>query len=167
MNAPTQTQPTREVTLTRTFDAPRDIVWIAWTDPRQLAQWWGPKGFTNLVTAWDARPGGAIDLVMRASVEIAKQIGMSDHPMTGTFHEVVAPERLVFTAVARDADGNPLLEARTTVTFTDQGGKTAVTVHASAKGIAPMSARMLEGMDAGWSQSLERLGEHLARARRM
>lgn len=123
----------------------------------------GQKGFTNIVRAWDARAGGEIDLTMRASDEIAKTIGMRDHPMTGIFHEVMAPKRLVFTAVARDGEGNPLLEAHTTVTFAEVGGKTTVTVHAKATGIAPISAQMLQGMEAGWTQSLERMAELVAR----
>jgi uncharacterized protein YndB with AHSA1/START domain len=162
MNASGQTQPTRELTLTRVFAAPRALVWLMWTEPRHVAEWWGPKGFTNIVHQWDARAGGEIDLTMRASDEIAKAIGMRDHPMTGNFHEVVAPERIVLTAVARDAHGNPLLEAHTTVTFAEFDGKTTVTVRAKAVGIAPVSAQMLEGMEAGWSQSLERLAERLA-----
>jgi len=142
------------VNLSRVIDAPRALVFEAWTDPKHVEKWWGPKNFTSIVDMWDARPNGAIRLQMRA------QSGFS-HPMTGTFHEVVSPERLVFLAVAEDDAGNRLLESLTTVTFEEQGGKTKLTVHASAVGIAPIAAQMLQGMEQGWSQSLERLDEQV------
>jgi uncharacterized protein YndB with AHSA1/START domain len=146
----------REVSLTRVFDAPPQLVWMAWTDPRHMAQWWGPKGFTNPVCELDVRQGGAIRIHMRAP-------NGAVHPMTGTFEEIIPPERLVFTAVARDHDGNALLEAHTTVTFEDVGGRTKLTVHARAVGIAPIAPQMLAGMEMGWTQSLERLAELVER----
>ena len=142
----------REVLLTRTIDAPRKLVFEAWTDPKHMAQWWGPKGFTNPVCEIDARPGGAIRIHMRGP-------DGSVYPMTGTFREVLPPKRLVFTAVAEDLDGNPHLEALTTATFEEEGGRTKVTVQASAVGLSPLAPQMLAGMDAGWTQSLERLAE--------
>lgn len=154
----------REITITRIFDAPRALVFKLWTDPKHMARWWGPKGFTNPVCEMDVRPGGAIRIVMRAPDDIAAQIGR-DHPMSGTFHEIVAPERIVFTAVAEDAAGEPLLRSLTTVTFEDQNGKTKLSVHAKAVGIAPIAPRMLAGMEAGWTQSLERLAELVGRVR--
>jgi uncharacterized protein YndB with AHSA1/START domain len=146
----------REVILTRIFDAPPQLVWMAWTDPRHMAQWWGPKGFTNPVCELDVRQGGAIRIHMRAP-------NGAVHPMTGNFEEVIPPERLVFTFVARDQDGNPLLEGRTTVTFEDVGGRTTLTVHARAVGVAPIAPQMLAGMEMGWTQSLERLAELVER----
>ena len=140
----------RTVTITRVFDAPRELMFRLWTEPKHLAQWWGPKVFTNPVCEVDARPGGAILIHMRGPDGVT-------YPMTGTFHEVVAPERIVFTAVARDLQGNPLLEAFTTVTSEDQRGKTKLTVNARGVGIAPVAPQMLAGMEEGWSQSLEKL----------
>jgi uncharacterized protein YndB with AHSA1/START domain len=158
MTAIASTKPSaqREVTLTRTFDATRRMVFKLWTEPEHMAQWWGPKGFTNPVCELDARPGGAIRIHMRAPDGTV-------YPMSGTFREVVEPERLVFSAIAEDLEGNPLLEALTTVTFAEHGGKTTVTVHAKAVGIAPLAPQMLDGMQAGWTQSLERLAALLAR----
>jgi len=144
----------RTVVITRVLDAPRELVWKAWTDPEHLAQWWGPRGFTNPVCELDVRRGGALRIVMRAP-------DGAEHPMRGVFREVVKPERLVFTAVAQDERGNALLEALTTVTFAEDAGKTKLTVHARAVGLATAAARMLEGMQAGWTQSLERLEAHL------
>jgi uncharacterized protein YndB with AHSA1/START domain len=148
----------RTVVITRTFDAPRELVFKAWTDAKHLAQWWGPKGFTNPICEVDARPGGALRIVMRAP-------DGAEHPMTGVFREVRAPARLVFTNVAVDRDGKPLLEGLTTVTFAEQGGKTKLTVESRAVGLVAYAARMLEGMEAGWTQSIDRLGDHVARMR--
>ncbi len=150
MSASVEAPARREVTLTRIFDAPVQLVWTAWTDPRHLAQWWGPKSFTNPVCELDLRPRGAIRIHMRAPDGAV-------YPMTGEFEEIVPPERLVFTSVARDLAGKPLLEGLNTVTFEDVGGKTKVTVHSCAVGLAPAAPQMLAGMEMGWTQSLDKL----------
>jgi len=105
----------------------------------------------------DVRVGGALRIVMRAPDGV-------DYPMSGRFCETVPPERLVFNAVAEDAAGNPLLESLTTVTFEEQDGKTKLTVEASAIGLAPVAPQMLAGMQAGWTQSLEKLEAYVAMA---
>jgi len=158
MTAPVR-KPTaeREVTLTRVFDGPRELVWRMWTDPRHMAQWWGPKGFTNPVCEMDVRVGGAIRIDMRGPDGTV-------YPMTGTFREVVAPERLVFMAVPIDAAGTVQLESLTTVTFEAIGGKTRLTVHAKAVGYVAAAVGMLAGMETGWTQSLERLEALVASA---
>ena len=92
----------RELVLTRVFDAPRELVFKLWTDPKHVAQWWGPHGFTNLVCELDLRPGGAILIDMRGPDGIV-------YPITGVYQEVVRAERLVFTSAALDLDGNPML----------------------------------------------------------
>jgi uncharacterized protein YndB with AHSA1/START domain len=149
--APSQ-RPQRSVTITRVINAPRARVFDAWTDARKMAQWWGPKHFTNPRCEIDARPGGAIYILMTAP-------DGTEYPMRGTFREVVSPERLVFTSVAEDSEGNALLEATTTVTFEDQDGKTKLTVAAHALGISPLSPQMLAGMEPGWMQTIDRLEE--------
>src|SRR5579864_4389397 len=88
----------RVMEMTRVFDAPRKVVFAAWTDPKQMAQWWGPTGFTTPVCELDVRPGGAIRIDMRAP-------DGTIYPMTGVYKEIVPPERIVFTAVALDKDG--------------------------------------------------------------
>jgi len=148
--------PVCDVVLTRVFNAPRDLVFKAWTDPEQMAKWWGPDGFTNPVCELDARPGGKIRIDMRAP-------DGTIFPMTGTFYDVEEPTRLVFSQVAADHDGNALLKGHTVVTFEDQGEKTKVTVRSSAIGIAPVAADMLKGMEMGWTQSLVRLDALVSR----
>ncbi|HEY3268464.1 MAG TPA: SRPBCC domain-containing protein [Armatimonadota bacterium] len=143
----------REMILTREFDAPRAIVFRAWIEPEQMARWWGPKDFTNPVCELDPRPGGSIRIDMRAPDGAV-------YPMTGTFLEVVEPERLVFTSTAfEDDDGEAGLEVVTTVAFAECGGKTRLTVHANVVHASPEMAGALNGMDEGWSQSLDRLAD--------
>ena len=110
----------REITIIRVFNAPRALVFKAWTDAKELAQWWGPKGFTNPVCELDARVGGAIRIHMRSP-------DGSVYPMKGEFREIVPPERIVFTNIAVDAADNPIIEGLTTVTFVERGGKTCGT----------------------------------------
>jgi uncharacterized protein YndB with AHSA1/START domain len=145
----------KELTLTRVFDAPRERVWKAWTDPKLLAQWWGPNGFTSPVCEVDPRPGGAILIHMSGFGMLA--------PMAGIFKEVVEPERLVFTnnAFFEVPPVKPLIEGITTVAFTDLGGKTRLTVHNTILRATPEAAQALAGMEPGWTQSLDKLAEFL------
>jgi len=147
--------PARELTLTRVFDSPRELVFKAWTDPKHFAKWWGPDGFTNPVVELDVRPGGTIRVCMRSPQG-------QDFWMPGVFREVVPPERLVFTAMVGDA-ANPHLEDVNTVTFTDQGGKTKVTLHTRVVKVTPEGQQFLEGMDEGWNQTLDHLGQYVGK----
>jgi uncharacterized protein YndB with AHSA1/START domain len=143
-----------DVNISRTFEAPRDLVFRVWTDPKHLAQWWGPHHFTNPRCEFDARPGGAIHIDMRAP-------DGAIYPMRGVVKEIAPPERLVFTSMPIDDKGNELFEVLTTVTFAEQGGKTTVSVNAHVVRIeAPEAEAMLAGMQEGWTQSLERLEEY-------
>jgi uncharacterized protein YndB with AHSA1/START domain len=140
----------RELTITRVFDAPRAQVFAAWTDAKQLAQWWGPKGFTNPVCEFDARVGGALRIHMRGPDGTV-------YPMRGVIQELVVPERIVFTNIALDAKGNHLLEGLTTVTFAEVGGKTKLTVHTRAVAVVAEAEAYLQGMEVGWTQTVDRL----------
>ena len=141
----------RSLVIERTFDAPRALVFRAWTDPNHVQQWWGPHGFTNPRCQWEARPGGAIHVDMRGPDGTV-------YPMPGQFHEVVEPERLVFSSSAVDG----ALEVVTTVTFADAGDKTAMRLEAIVVKATAEAQGALSGMAEGWKQSLERLGEELA-----
>ena len=149
----------RELTLTRVFDAPRVLVWKAWTDPAHLRQWWCPRGFTNPVCEVDLRPGGTLRLVMRGP---AGTPFSGDMPMTGEYREIVEPERLVFvTRILPDDAGNPQLEVHHTVTFIEQAGRTTLTMQATVVTASAQADGPLSGMREGWSQSLDKLAEHL------
>jgi len=140
----------REVTIVRTIDAPRALVFQAWLDPEQLARWWGPRGFTNPVCETEAREGGAWRIVMRAP-------DGAEYPCHGVYREIVAPELLVFTNIATDKEGNSILDGLTSVTFADVDGQTRLTLETRATAIVPGAVVYLSGMDAGWGQSLDRL----------
>lgn len=146
----------RRLTITRVFDAPRDLVWKAWTDPKHVARWWGPHGFTNPVCELDLRPGGALRIDMRGPDGVV-------YPMRGVFREIVAPERLVFTTRAlEDTEGNPQLEGLNTVTLVEESGKTTLTLHAVITKATLAAQPALAGMAQGWTESLERLAGALA-----
>ena len=144
----------REFIITREFDAPRELVFEAWTDPKHLAQWWGPKGFTNPVCEWDTRPGGKIYDVMRAPNGV-------DYPMGGEFREVVAPERLVFSCGALDEKGKLLFEFLHTVTFVERNGKTKLTIQSRVTKTTAEANQYIGGYEMGMTLSLERLAELL------
>src|SRR5580698_5471628 len=116
-NKETEDYAGREFVITREFAAPRELVFKAWTDPKHLAQWWGPRGFTNPVCEWDVRVGGKIYDVMRAPEG-------QEHPMGGEFREIVPPEKLVFMCGPLDEQGKMLFEFLHTVTFAEVKSKT-------------------------------------------
>ena len=144
----------QELITMRMFDAPREVMFKAWTEPERLKRWWGPKGFTNPVCEVDARPGGAIRIDMRAPDGVV-------YPMTGTFVEIVKPERLVFISAALDNNGEPLFEVLNTVTFAAEGDKTRLTLHARVSKVRGEAAPYLAGMEEGWSMSLDRLADEV------
>jgi uncharacterized protein YndB with AHSA1/START domain len=146
----------RTLLLRRVFHAPRFLVFRAWTDPEYVAQWWGPKDFTNLICELDARPGGGIRIDMRGPDAVV-------HPMRGIFNEIVEPERLVFTSGALDENGDLLFEVVTTVTFSERGGKTTLTLQARVVKSTARAGRRLDGMTEGWTQRLSRLEALVAR----
>src|SRR5579872_4481071 len=132
---------TKEVTITRILNAPRELVFKAWTDPDQMIQWWMPNGFTNRDCIMDVRPGGEWQICSDAP-------GFPNHWMKGIFKEIISPEKLVFTVAAFiDDNGLPKLENVNTVTFEDMGGKTKLTVNAKVLKHSPDMAMALAGME--------------------
>jgi uncharacterized protein YndB with AHSA1/START domain len=110
----TQSAVDREIVTTRILNAPRELVYRAWTDPKHVEKWWGPNGFTSTIQEMDVRPGGVWRLVMHGPDGV-------DYKNKSIFVEVAAPERLVYEHVS----GPKFLS---TVTFEDMGGKTKVTM---------------------------------------
>jgi len=139
----------REITLVRTFDAPRELVFSMWTDAKNLAQWWGPHQFDNPVCEADARPGGPIVIHMRGP-------DGNVHVMGGAYLEITPPSRIVFTTTVDD-DGVRILEGHNVVTFEEAGGKTKMTLQSKVAGFTEITKFMVGGFDAGWTQSLEKL----------
>ncbi len=145
--------PERVLVLTRLFDAPRALVFRAWTRPEHLVRWWGPKGFTTPSCEMDVRPGGAFRILMRSPEG-------TDHRLRGVYREIVEPERLVFTWAWEDEDGNPGHETVVTVTLAEQGARTELTLHQAV--FESVTAR--DSHRGGWTECLERLAEYLASA---
>jgi uncharacterized protein YndB with AHSA1/START domain/DNA-binding transcriptional ArsR family regulator len=137
-----------ELTLNRTYDAPRSLVFAAWSSAEQIARWWGPNGFTAPVCEVDFRPGGKLVILMRGH-------GM-EHWMRGSFDEIVDQERIVFTVDAGDEGGHLI---HTVVTFAGQGGKTVLTIEQTI----PKNPMMAKGQRQGWTEQLARLDGLLAR----
>ena len=155
-----------EFVISRTFDAPRELIWKAWTDPKEMTQWWGPRGFANPVCELDVRVGGAWRIVMRSSEG-------GDYPCHGFYREIIDQEKLVMTMDVsghpnewwdmvlpnRDKTQTPLLAMIQTVTFEKLGGKTKLTVRIRFDSVAIRDSMLKMGMTEGWSQSLDRLAE--------
>ena len=139
-----------EMEMTRFFRAPRPRVWQAWTDVDQLAQWWGPKMFTNPRCEIDLRPGGKIHIDMRAPDGTV-------YPMGGEFEEIVPPERLAFLASALDGQGEPMFVNRNTVVLRELDGGTEISLHVVVVSSTAIAPQYLKGMREGWSGSLDKL----------
>ena len=151
-NSPTTEQAASELVLTRVFDAPRRLVFEAWTEPEHLERWQGaPRGFTVTAHEVDLRPGGPYRVCMRSPEGV-------DHWLQGVYREIVEPERLVFTHAWLDAEGKPGNETLVTITLTERGGKTELTLHQTAF----ESVESRDGHRAGWTSTFDRLAEYLA-----
>jgi uncharacterized protein YndB with AHSA1/START domain len=146
----------KEVNITRIFNAPRDVVYDAWTTTDILSKWWGPKGFTNPVCELNLYDGGAIRIDMTGPDGTV-------YPMGGTFHELVKPSLLVFSTTAfDDAENGSKLEAVNTVSFSEEDGKTSLNLHASVIKAEGDGIEAVNGMEEGWNQSFDRLAELLS-----
>lgn len=149
------------ITITRVFDAPRELVYKAWTDPERLAQWWGPHGFTNPVCEVDLRPGGIWRIDMQGP-------DGTIYPNKGVYQEIVAPERLVYSDVVDEGETawgeTPPPSSTNTVMFEEDDGKTVVTLVTRLPSSEARDAMVEMGAIAGWTESMERLEALLARA---
>jgi uncharacterized protein YndB with AHSA1/START domain len=139
--------PQGELVLTRTFDAPRDLVFKVWTDPKHVAKWWGPHGFTTTIHEMDVRPGGAWRYSMRGP-------DGNDYPFDGEFVEISAPERLVFVGTIHSETGH---DVWTEIGFIEREGKTHVRVHQ----VYAFEGDATRGAPIGWSMQFDRLEKYL------
>ena len=152
----TATEPSeRELVITRIFDAPRSLVFKAWTEPERQAQWLGPRGFNSKILSSAKGPGDDYRYEMRNPEG-------GDHWQQGQVREMREPERLVFTSYWTDAAGKATTaETVVTLTFEDVGGKTRLTLRQT--GFESVNARDMHR--GGWNSSFDCLGEYLAGAR--
>ena len=160
-----------EFVITRVFDAPRALVWKAWTEPERMMRWWGPKGSTMLDCKMDLRPGGIFHYRMRY---------INGQDMWGKFvyREIVAPERLVFINSFSDAEGgltrHPLsptwpLEMVSTLTLSEHQGTTTLTMQWIPLSPTESERKTFEAghqsMQQGWTGTLDQLAEYLGGGR--
>lgn len=155
----------REVFITRVFDAPRELVFKAWTDPVHLARWFAPHGCAITFREIEIREGGSF----HSCIHVPEG---QDCWCRGDYREIVAPERLVFTMALADEQGNPAepeevhkdpdwpQETVVTVTFSEQDGKTLLTLHQSVS----ETVAKRTGAYPSWLQMLDRLAGELAQA---
>ena len=159
-----------EFVISRVFDAPRELVWKAWTEPERLMHWWGPKGFKMRSAKLDSRPGGIFHYCLQSP---------DGNDLWGkfVFREIVKPERLVFVVSFSDEKGgmthHPIspdwpLEMLSTVTFAEHQGRTTLTVkwipiHATELERKTFEAGR-ESMKQGWTGTLDQLTDYLVKA---
>ncbi len=144
----------RSIVGTRIFDAPRELVFAAFSDPKHLAQWWGPIGFTTTTSSFDFRPGGVWRFVMHGP-------DGRNYENRVTYDEIVAPERIVYHHGGGD-DVEPV-RFNTTVVFEDLGNNQTRIIWHGRFPTAEERARVIRdhGADKGLLQTLSRLAEHL------
>ena len=154
MDANTTDLDARSIVTTRLIEAPRDLVWAAWTDPKHLANWWGPDGFSTTTSRFEFRTGGVWRFVMHGP-------DGRDYENRITYEEIVKPERIIY-AHGGDAGVEPV-SFRTTVTFEDEGGKTRLTMHAVFPTAAERERVAREfGAVEGAQQTIGRLAAYIA-----
>ena len=151
---PAAVTPDREIVITRVFDAPREMVWDAFTDPKQVAQWWGPNGFTTTIHEMDVRPGGRWRHTMHGP-------DGKDYPNAIVFKEIVKPERIVYSHGDGREDGSGV-SFEATWTFETEGDKTRVTGRSVFATAAMRDLVVKEyGAIEGGKQTLAKLDEYL------
>ena len=142
-----------ELIITRIFDAPRYLVFKAWSEPDRAMRWWGSQGFTTAHCEMEFRPSGACRVCMRSREG-------TEHWQRGVCREVVEPERLVFTFAWEDAEGRPGHETVVTVSFAEYGLKTRLTLNQAV--FETVTARDLH--QGGWASALDCLADYLAQS---
>jgi uncharacterized protein YndB with AHSA1/START domain len=143
----------RTLTVTRVFDAPRELVYRAWTDPKEFGKWFPPLGFSAARCELDVRPGGTLRMDMKGGDDAGEFAGVV-FPGKGVYREVVPNERLSFTFEGEDASQPQILM---TVVFQDEGRKTKLTIYQIAKTVAEYEALLKIGASEGLGQSLDKL----------
>lgn len=139
-----------ELLITRIIDAPRRLVFKAWTQPEHVARWWGPQGFTTTHCEMDIRVGGNYRFGMRSPQG-------TEYWKRGVFHEIQDPERIVFTFAWENPDGALQHELLTTVTFDEQDGRTKLTLRQT--GFESIERR--DDHVQGWTSTMQRFAEYL------
>jgi uncharacterized protein YndB with AHSA1/START domain len=153
---------TLELIMTRVLNAPRQLVWDAFTKPELVSKWWGPRVFQTIVKEMDVRPGGVWHYCMHG---IEGEWKDKDACGKAYYEEVVAPEKLVYKDVFADVDGNDLPDmpvALVTVTFEENEGKTTMISTTKYATLEDLQKVVEMGVEEGYGETLDRLEEMLA-----
>jgi uncharacterized protein YndB with AHSA1/START domain len=145
----------QEIVMTRTFDAPRELVFKTITDPDLIPQWWGPGYLTTTVDEMDVRPGGRWRYVQRDPAG-------SEHAFRGVYHDITAPQGFVCTFEYEGVPGHVLLE---TVTLEEVNGKTRMTEQSVFQSVGDRDGMVESGMESGATEMMDRLEKLLAAVR--
>ena len=143
----------RAILMNRVFDAPRELVFKACTDPNLIPQWWGPKNYTTTVDKMEVRKGGIWRFIHHGS-------DGSESAFNGVYHECLSPERLIYTFEWEGMPGHVLLE---TMKFAEHEGKTKITVISVFQTIEDRDGMLNSGMEEGAIETWDRLAELLAK----
>lgn len=143
----------REIVMTRVFDAPRELVFRAHTDPTLIPQWWGQRSSTTIVDKMDVRPGGVWRFVQRQGDGI-------EYGFHGEYHEVVPPERLVNSFEFEGMPGHVVVDTAVFEALPD--GKTRLTVTSLFASVEDRDGMLASGMEGGANETWDRLAEWLA-----
>ncbi len=144
----------QEIVMSRVFDAPRELLFKTFTDPKLFARWWGPRRLTNDIDRMDVRPGGSWRVVQRDDAG-------NEAAFHGVYHDVVSPQRMVQTFEFEGVPGHVLLQ---TATFEDVEGGTKLTLKSIFESVEDRDGMVQSGMESGARDSMERLAELLAQS---
>jgi uncharacterized protein YndB with AHSA1/START domain len=141
----------REIVVTRVFDAPRELVFRAYTDPDAIPHWWGPRRLTTTVDKMDVRPGGVWRFVHHDA-------DGTEYAFNGVYREVVPPERLISTF---EFEGMPGHISVDTLALEEHDGKTTLTTTSLFETPEDRDGMLKSGMESGMRETLDRLADHL------
>jgi len=141
----------REIVMERVFNAPRELVFKAYTDPNLIPKWWGPRRYTTTVDKMDVKVGGVWRFVQR-------DVAGNEYAFNGEYREIAPPKRLSYTFEFEGMPGHVLLE---TVTFEEHDGQTKVTVTSLFRSAEDRDGMLQSGMEQGANESQDRLAELL------
>ena len=140
-----------ELKLTREINAPRDLVFEVWAEPKHLVNWWGPDDFTLPHCDLDFRVGGKYRFCMRSPEG-------EDHWVTGEYKTISVPDSLVFTWIREDTSGNRLCDTLVNISLEEHNGGTRLTLHHTGFDSVPYRDEHI----GGWRQCLDRMAAYVA-----
>ncbi|HEX7847812.1 MAG TPA: SRPBCC family protein [Chitinophagaceae bacterium] len=150
MSTKKENPPGRELSISRLFHAPRELVWEVWTNPEHIKHWWGPEGFTNTITTMNVAPGGEWEFIMHGP-------DGTDYKNKHIYKEVVKPEKLVLEHVTGP-------KFTMTATFEAQGENTLVTLHSVFESAEQLQeVIMVFKADIGMQQNMDRMEQYVIR----